>query len=81
MPRPRARNERDRPRRAEPPVPRPGLLGRPGKSRAPKQELETTPTPTGIDQTAGTEFERFKALTQDLLRVPKAELERGDDQG
>lgn len=45
-----------------------------------KQELETVPAPTSIDQGAGTEFERFKALTQDLLRVPKAELERDGGQ-
>jgi len=44
-------------------------------SKRVEQELETTIIPASLDQASGTEFERFKAITQDLLRVPEAELE------
>jgi hypothetical protein len=45
-----------------------------------EQELATAPVPTSTDQPEGTEFERFKALTEDLLHVPRAQPERNGGQ-
>ncbi len=48
-----------------------------------EEEKKVTPIPTASGQPERTEeFDRFEALTRDLLRVPKAELEQdGDSRG